>query len=525
LRLALLGLKDVCSWHLYRSLRQLAHPGKMVTYTAAEMQAWDDDSGSNDGIVEAWLGTLDLPHPELEALVDVGLDGDDLARATDELLEAHCKKTAKRCKSLPWLAMRARVLGARDAALGRSANAKRVGKLVYDKDEQLGEATSRSHVFRGVYGDDEQQCAVKVMLKANTDARNEWAKEVDMLLRVKGHRHLIEYIAREEDYACVYLAMELADGGTLAQRATDTSLGDWLQRKEMCRQLCEGLLTLHNDCSVVHRDLKPHNVLFKSETTRAGGSVQVLKIADFGLSRPISMSQSKHETSSGGGTACWIPPEGLQNQSNSAELTFSYDVHPAGSLMYYVLSGGEHAFFGKSEMEINNNIIKQRHKKSFSAAQVGDASEMAKVEAMNLISNMLRANPAERLLGARAGSQCMQAVLQHPFFMTPTQKLDEIDALHESHGERWGALEHGSPPDRWRNKLGKLVTLAGGSYGGSLQEAVRLLRNLRAHLIQKEDAALEQIFGEVPRSVERRDEVLVETVGAKVPTLFLRCCC
>jgi serine/threonine protein kinase len=525
-RVAALDLDGMSSWRLHRSLQQLAHPGKVVTYTVAEMQTWDDDSenGRNAGIVEAWLGTLGLLRPELEALVDVGLDGDDLSMATDELLQAHCKKTAKRHKSLPWPAMRARVLGARDAALGRSANAKRIGKLMIDKGKRLGVATSRAFVFAGTYGDDEQECAVKVMLKADADARSEWGKEVETLLRVKGHRHLIEYIAREEDDVCVYLAMELADGGTLAQRAAEATLGDWVQRTEMCRQLCEGLLTLHNECSVVHRDLKPENVLFKSETTRSreGGSALVLKIADFGLSRSISMSQSRRDTSSGGGTACWIPPEGLRNQSSNAKLTFSYDVHPAGSLMYYILSAGEHAFHGRSETEINTNILKQKYRRQFSVGRADDANEMEQTEALHLISAMLRTNPAERPHGEQA-SQCMQAVLHHPFFMTPTEKLEQIDALHESRtaAERWTVLEQRSPAHGWRNKLGELVKLAGGGYRGSLEEAARLLRNLRAHLLEKEHAALQNIFGEVPRTVKRRDEVLVKLVGAKVPTLFL----
>jgi serine/threonine protein kinase len=520
-RLAPLGLDSVSSWHLHRSLRQLAYPAKVVTYTVAEMCAWDDDSEDNGGIVEAWLGTLDLAQTELEALVDVGLDGDDLTQATDETLAAHCKKTAKKRKEMCWPEMRARVLEARDAALGRSANAKRVGKLVIDKGERLGEATSSSFVFRGVYGSDEQECAVKMMLKADADARSEWSKEVETLLRVKGHRHLIEYIAREEDDACVYLAMELADGGTLAQRAAEALLGDWVQRKEMCRQLCEGLLTLHNECSVVHRDLKPQNVLFKSETTRARMDDMVLKIADFGLSRSISRTRSQRDTSSGGGTACWIPPEGLQNHSGSVELTFSYDVHPAGSLMYYILSGGEHAFHGRSEIDINTNIINQRHRRKFSAGRADNASEMEQTEALHLIAAMLRSNPAERPRGERA-AQCMQAVLRHPFFMSPTQKLDHIDALHESRAaERWTVLEQRSSTEDWRSKLGKLVNLAGGGYRASLQEAARLLRNLRAHLLEKEDVALEECFGVEPRTVQRRDEVLVKLVGAKVPTLFL----
>ena len=104
--------------------------------------------------------------------------------------------------------------------------------------------------------------------------------------------------------------------------------------------------------------LKPENVLFKSETSRHGHRV-TLKIADFGLSRTINHSRSRRDTSSGGvGTDCWMPPEGLQGRcGDTASLTFSYDVHPAGSLLYYVLCAGLHAFPGQNDVERNSSIL------------------------------------------------------------------------------------------------------------------------------------------------------------------------
>jgi serine/threonine protein kinase len=104
--------------------------------------------------------------------------------------------------------------------------------------------------------------------------------------------------------------------------------------------------------------IKPENVLFKSETSRYGHLV-TLKIADFGLSRSINLSRSRRDTASGGvGTDCWMPPEGLQGRcGDTASLTFSYDVHPAGSLLYYVLCAGVHAFPGRNDVERNISIL------------------------------------------------------------------------------------------------------------------------------------------------------------------------
>ena len=70
------------------------------------------------------------------------------------------------------------------------------------------------------------------------------AKEIHMLLHVKPHRNLIKYVAREdsnEDF--VFLAIEFADKGSLEKYVTQ--IGRWSERKEVCRQLCEGLKALH----------------------------------------------------------------------------------------------------------------------------------------------------------------------------------------------------------------------------------------------------------------------------------------
>ena len=107
--------------------------------------------------------------------------------------------------------------------------------------------------------------------------------------------------------------------------------------------------------------------------TGGGGEVEeesgyvvsmVLKIADFGLSRSIGMNESQHQTKSiGVGTDCWMPPEGLKGsmQDDGGQLSFSYDLHPCGSVMFFALSGGQHAFPGTNETDINTNILKGKH--------------------------------------------------------------------------------------------------------------------------------------------------------------------
>jgi serine/threonine protein kinase len=529
------------AFRLECALHELLRPGETHIWTENQMRDWDNGDASNAGVVGAWLGTLEFAAPELDALMDVDLEGEDLVEATDESLKGLCKKTAKQAehKGLDWAHIRTRLISARDVALGRPANGLRIGQLMVDKDSILddGGGTHGSRVYKGIYGEDKQECAVKQMLLSagHDQETNLWAKEVNILLKVKGCKHLIEYFGREQDSMCVYLAMEYADGGTLAKRCADGLLGSWDERKAVCRQLCHGLLDLHRVCSIVHCDLKPQNVLFKSERTRVGRSM-VLKIADFGLSRAISMSQSHRTGTHGGagaGTNCWIPPEGLNGFSmvQMPSLTFSYDVHPCGSLLFYILSGGHHAFQGRNESEINLNIINGKHKTQL--PQPGRAGEefvesMEHAEAMDIIASMLHVDPKRRPSCKRSPEECMAAVLAHPFFLSATKKLDRVDLLHEIRPQQWKMLSRSSFRSQkcWHKPLAKLVSLMDGSYGrDSLQELVRLLRNVRAHWFEKfaEDATgVQAVFGrELPGTAKGRDELLVEYVGQRLPGIFL----
>ena len=67
----------------------------------------------------------------------------------------------------------------------------------------------------------------------------------------------------------------------------------------MVRQLLSAMAYLHNDKRMVHRDLKPRNVL-----AQAGGSI--LKLTDFGLAKDLSMSSRAYSLV---GTPFFIAPE------------------------------------------------------------------------------------------------------------------------------------------------------------------------------------------------------------------------
>jgi serine/threonine-protein kinase/endoribonuclease IRE1 len=104
----------------------------------------------------------------------------------------------------------------------------------------------------------------------------------------------------------------------------------------LMRDIGAGLAALHAD-GVIHRDLKPHNVLLTP-----GGRA---KLSDLGLSRALSPGEaSSHAGDSAGpgagaGTAGWRAPERLQPGDRQGRAV---DTWALGCLLHYCLTGGGH---------------------------------------------------------------------------------------------------------------------------------------------------------------------------------------
>jgi len=101
------------------------------------------------------------------------------------------------------------------------------------------------------------------------------------------------------------LAMELADGGTLGSRFTD-GIG-WAELRQVLLDLLDALAHAHAR-GVVHRDLKPNNIL----VFRNGGGKPRLKLADFGLAQVVEEQTRQDSTEIICGTPSYMAPEQLR---------------------------------------------------------------------------------------------------------------------------------------------------------------------------------------------------------------------
>ena len=151
--------------------------------------------------------------------------------------------------------------------------------------------------------------------------------------------------------------------------------------------------------------------------------------------------------------------------------------------------------------------------------------------AMHLIDRMLQKDPARRPTPPQRAdkSLCMQIVLQHPFFMTSTEKLANIARSKDTNWQRLRgkALKHRSGADfDWRkiaklNAIQEKVSREGQHFGQDLAELARLVRNARVHL--QENAALQELFGVDTGSDDAiaMDCKVAHHFAAALPSLFV----
>lgn len=193
------------------------------------------------------------------------------------------------------------------------------------------------------------QTKVRVALKLcladdqSVEEIDRFRREAQVLAQLD-HPHIIQVSEYGHDHGVPYYAMELLDGWTLRSEVNQALDGgasglDWERAKECLAPIASALSYCHEN-GVVHRDVKPENVLIEKSTGRP-------VLIDFGIVKRDpqrlgetldGLSRSLTEEGTVLGTPAFMSPEQLDSQ-HFGEISAAADVWGFSATLFYALTG------------------------------------------------------------------------------------------------------------------------------------------------------------------------------------------
>ncbi len=140
------------------------------------------------------------------------------------------------------------------------------------------------------------------------------------------HRNVVAVTDAGEDRELVYLVMDLVRGRTLRTLLTERGPLPPGRALELTEAILAGLAAAHAG-GLVHRDVKPENVLLGDDGT--------LAVADFGLARAVEASSLTTHAGLLVGTVAYVSPEQVAHGTADARS----DVYAAGIVLFEMLTG------------------------------------------------------------------------------------------------------------------------------------------------------------------------------------------
>jgi serine/threonine-protein kinase len=199
----------------------------------------------------------------------------------------------------------------------------------YRLDSRLG-AGGMSTVFMALDTVLERPVAVKLLAEHLADDEAfvaRFRREALAAARLQ-HPNIVQVFdsGLDEPSGRHYIVMEYVEGPSCADLIRDQGVLDVEQAVHIVRDACHGLAYAHR-AGVVHRDVKPGNLLISKDTG-------VAKLADFGIAKAAEQTRIT-QVGSVLGTAAYLSPE----QATGAESTPASDIYSLGVCAYQFLSG------------------------------------------------------------------------------------------------------------------------------------------------------------------------------------------
>lgn len=153
------------------------------------------------------------------------------------------------------------------------------------------------------------------------------------------HSNIVSVYDVGQEGSIHFIVMELIDGKPLSDLINEEAPFDYKKTIEITKQVAAALSLAHKH-NVIHRDVKPHNIMITNDG--------IAKLADFGIAKAVSDSTMvKNETSRIIGSVHYFSPE----QARGAYVDERSDIYSLGIVIYEMLTG-EVPFDGDNPVQV-----------------------------------------------------------------------------------------------------------------------------------------------------------------------------
>ncbi len=206
---------------------------------------------------------------------------------------------------------------------------KYIGKRLdgrYEIHELIG-VGGMANVYRCTDTIDDREVAIKIL-------KDEYLNNEEFIRRFKNeskaiamlsHQNIVKVYDVSFGDMIQYIVMEYIDGITLKEYIDQQGIIEWKDAIHLTIQILRALQHAH-ECGIVHRDIKPQNIMLLQDGT--------IKVTDFGIAR-FSDKSTRTMTEQAIGSVHYIAPEQAKGDATDGKT----DIYSVGVMLYEMLTG------------------------------------------------------------------------------------------------------------------------------------------------------------------------------------------
>ncbi len=182
-------------------------------------------------------------------------------------------------------------------------------------------------VYKAYDSIEDRIVAIKILKEefASNEEFQRRFKNESKAIAVLSHPNIVKVFDVSFGDLIQYIVMEYIDGITLKEYIERNGVLPWSDAVNISIQILRGLQHAH-DKGIVHRDVKPQNIMILADNT--------VKVTDFGIAR-FARNESKTITDKAIGSVHYISPEQVKGELTDEKA----DIYSVGVIMYEMITG------------------------------------------------------------------------------------------------------------------------------------------------------------------------------------------